>query len=301
MKEIIVDSLLDALIDSAKLLPFLIIIYILLEFLDRRTGTKVYQLIKKAKKLAPLLGGAIGVIPQCGLSAAAATLYSGKVISVGTMLAVFLSASDDMLPIFISESVPIITIVKILACKMVIAIISGYLVDVIFNLINKKKEEAAKPAMKMMSKKGAAKAQDVVICTAACCKGNFWLAVLKHIAQVFGFVFAVSFILNLIIGFVGEDSIGALFRNIPILGELVAAAIGLIPNCASSVVITQLYLSGVMTAGSLFAGLLVNAGVGTLILFKSNKNKKENLIILLTLYIIGVFWGIMIELTGIVF
>lgn len=295
MPDLFIDSLLDALIDSAKLLPFLFIIYILLEFLDRKTGTKVYQWIRKAKNYAPLLGGAIGVIPQCGLSAAAATLYSGKVISVGTMLAVFLSASDDMIPIFLSEAVPITLMLKILGIKMLIAIISGYLVDLVWKLTHKQ-AEAPKAPVRMMSKKKVVQEEQVVICTAACCRGNFWVAVLKHTFQVFGFIFVVSLILNVIIGAIGEDVLGNIFQNVPILGEFIAALIGLIPNCASSVVITQLYLSGVMTMGALFAGLLVNAGVGTLILFKTHKNKKECALILSILYFLGVFWGIIIEL-----
>lgn len=295
-----IDSFIDAFIDSIKLIPFLFVIYILLELFNRNAGSKVYTVIKKNKVLGPLLGGVIGVIPQCGLSAAAATLFSGKVVTIGTMLAVFLSASDDMLPIFLTEAVAPLTIVKILAFKMVIAIITGYIVDLVMKLINKNKNSSAAP-MKMMSKKKAVQSQNIEICTQSCCTGNFWVAVTKHTFQVFAFIFAVSLILNVIIGFVGEDVIGSLFHNVPVVGEFIAGLIGLIPNCASSVVITQLYLSGVMTAGALFAGLLVNAGIGILVLFRTNKNKKENISIVTTLYFLGVFWGIIIELLNIVF
>lgn len=294
------DSILDALIDSAKLLPFLIVIYIILEFFDRKAGAKTYQLIRKHDKLGPLLGASIGVIPQCGLSAAAATLFSGKVISLGTMLAVFLSASDDMIPIFLSENIPVIRLLKILVVKLVIGVISGYLVDIVWKTFIKKKETAKAP-VRMMSKKKVIQTEEMQICTAACCRGPFWLAVVKHVLQVFGFILIVSIILNIIIAFIGEDNLGLLFKNIPVIGEFIAAIIGLIPNCASSVVITQLYLSGVMTAGALFAGLLVNAGVGTLVLLRTNKSKKENVLIILTLYCIGVFWGILIELFHITF
>lgn len=298
--DLLIDGLLDALIDSAKLIPFLLVIYILLEFIDRRTGTKIYRLIRKADKFAPLLGGAIGVIPQCGLSAAAATLYSGKVISVGTMLAVFLSASDDMLPILLSEAVPLLKILKILGLKLLLAVVSGYIVDLVWKLTHKK-SEAPKTAAKMMSRKQAAQSEEIEICTASCCKGKFWVVVLKHTAQVFGFIFAISFLLNLLIGWIGEDRLGQFFQNIPVLGEFIAALIGLIPNCASSVVITELYLSGVMSAGALFAGLLVNAGVGTLVLLRSNKDKKETFLILGILYFLGVFWGIVLEILGVKF
>lgn len=300
MLDFFIDSFMDALIDSAKLLPFLFVIYILLEWFNRNAGANTYKLIKKNEKIAPLLGGAIGVIPQCGLSAAAATLYSGKVVTMGTMLAVFLSASDDMLPIFISTGVPVLSMIKILALKMCIGIVSGYAVDLVLKYILKK-NAVQKAPMKMMSKKRAVQSQNMEICTQSCCTGPFWIAILKHTAQVFVFIFVVSLILNLIIGFVGEDALGAIFKNVPILGEFIAAIIGLIPNCASSVVITQLYLSGVMTAGALFAGLLVNAGVGTLVLLRTNKNKRENISIIVSLYFIGVFWGIIIELLGLTF
>lgn len=292
------DALTDAFIDSIKLLPFLFVIYILLEAFNRSAGSKVYVLIKKNKILGPLFGGIIGAIPQCGLSAAAATLFSGKIVTLGTMLAVFLSASDDMLPILMTEAVSPVLIIKILSLKMVIAIITGYMVDLVLKLIGKTKKTQAAP-MRMMSKKKAVQAQNIEICTQSCCTGKFWVAVTKHTFQVFAFIFAVSLLLNIVIGFIGEDVFGSLFRNVPVLGEFIAGLIGLIPNCASSVVITQLYLSGVMTLGALFAGLLVNAGVGLLVLFRTNKNKKENAWIVGTLYFIGVFWGILIELLNI--
>lgn len=300
MMDFLLDSLTDAFIDSIKLVPFLFAIYVLLELFNRNAGANTYKLIKKNENIAPLLGGVIGVIPQCGLSAAAATLYSGRIITIGTMLAVFLSASDDMLPIFISAAVPVPRILKILAIKMVIGIISGYIVDLFVTHILKK-NNVKKVQTKIMSKKKAVTGADMEICTQSCCTGPFWIAVLKHTAQVFAFIFIISLILNIVIGYVGEDMLGQLFKNVPVLGEFLAALIGLIPNCASSVVITQLYISGVMTAGGLFAGLLVNAGVGVLVLIKNNKNKKENIAIISALYLIGVAWGIVIELTGIVF
>lgn len=300
MFELVMDVVLDALIDSAKLIPFLFIIYILLEYIDRKSGTTVYSAISKAKKLGPLFGGIIGAVPQCGLSAAAATLYSNKVISVGVLLAVFLSASDDMVPIFITEAVPVIKLIKVLFCKMIIGVVTGYLVDIFIRLV-KKKEEAPKPTVRMMSRKQVASADTVQICTASCCRGNFWLAVTKHTLQVFGFVFVVSIILGIVIGAVGEDVIGRMLGSTPVLGQFAASLIGLIPNCASSIIITQLYLSGTLNTGSFIAGLLVNAGVGILTLLRSNKNKKDSIKIIAALYFIGVFWGIIIELLHITF
>lgn len=301
MLELLIDCLLDALIDSAKLIPFLFVIYVLLEWFDRKAGNEFFTLIKNGKKFGPLFGGIVGVIPQCGLSASAATLYSNRIVSIGTMLAVFLSASDDMLPILLSSAVPFKTILMILGVKVAIGVVSGYIVDIVWHLAtgSSKKTEAA--PVRMMSRRTAAKTAEVERCTASCCRGPFWISVIKHTLQVFAYIFVLSLLLNIVIGYIGEDTLASFFANVPIAGEFVAALIGLIPNCASSVVITQLYLEGVMNAGALFAGLLVNAGVGVLILLKSNKNKKENIIIIMTLYFIGVFWGILIELLHIVF
>ncbi len=289
------EYLLDALIDSSKLIPFLLVIYIILELVDRKAGSKIFSSIKKVKKLGPFIGSLIGVIPQCGLSAAAATLFSKKAITLGTMLAVFLSASDDMLPILISSSVPILTILKILGIKVLLAVISGYIVDLVFRLI--KGTDNTKPAtIKMTSRKSASTSESPDYCTASCCRGSFPVVIIKHTLQVFIYIFILSSLLNIIIGSIGEDVIGGFFKSVPIVAQLVSALIGLIPNCASSVIITELYVSGVMSAGALFSGLLVNAGVGLLILVKENKNKKENVLIIATLYVIGIFWGVLIDL-----
>lgn len=296
MLELLVDCLADALVDSAKLIPFLFVIYILLEIFDRKTGNEFYQLVRKANKLGPLFGGIIGVIPQCGLSAAAASLYAGKVISIGTMLAVFLSASDDMLPIFISSAVPVAKIIKILAVKVIIGIVTGYIIDILWKRTIGKGFAPANAPVKMMSKKGVNQAVAEQRCTASCCMGPFWIVVIKHTLQVFAYIFGVSFILNMIIGFIGENVIAAFFANVPILGHMISGAIGLIPNCASSVIITELYVSGVMSIGALFAGLLANAGVGILILARNNKNKKETATIIALLYLCSIAWGMVIEI-----
>lgn len=291
--EMILECLQDAFLDSIKLIPFLFIIYIILELISRKSSMAIYEKIANTRFLGPLLGGIIGIVPQCGLSAAAASLYIGKVVSLGTMLAVFLSASDDMLPILISSAVSPITIIKILACKVIMAIVSGYLVDVFWRIRHKKELEKDEDEEIEIELNGCGPGCD--------CEENFWWSVIKHTLQVFVFIFLISLVLNIIIGAIGEDNLGSLFKNIPIMGEFIAAIIGLIPNCASSVIITQLYLEGVMTAGALFAGLLVNAGVGTLVLLRFNDNRKQSVKIIGLLYCIGVFWGIIMELIGIVF
>lgn len=283
-----IEILLDTVIDSVKLIPFLFLTYLVMEALEHSTGRKVQGVIRNAGKVGPLWGGLLGIVPQCGFSAAAASLYAGRVITIGTLVAIFFSTSDEMLPILLSESVPLGTIGKILGMKVVIAIISGFVVEFVYVALLKKKD----------------KDMDIhVVCEEehCSCEDGIVKSALKHTMKIFFYIFLISLLLNVVIGMVGEDNLSLLFSNIPVVGELIAALIGLIPNCASSVVITQLYIDGVIHSGAMMAGLLVNAGVGLLILYRLNRNWKENVAIISVLYGLGVFWGIMIELTGIVF
>lgn len=284
MTEIIIDSV----IDSIKLLPFLFLTYLFMEWLEHKTGSAARRTIRTAGKLGPVWGGLLGVIPQCGFSAAASSLFTGRVITVGTLIAVYLSTSDEMFPIMISNAVPAATIIKILACKAAIGIISGFVVEYVYTHVLKKQE----------------KEMDIhEICEEERCNCEHGLlsSALTHTLHVFVYIFLISLALNIIIGLVGEETLAGLFTGAPIVGELIAALVGLIPNCASSVVITQLYLEHIIGAGAMMAGLLVNAGVGILILFRLNHDRKQNFRIIGLLYGLGVFWGIIIELTGIVF
>ena len=284
MTEIIIDSV----IDSIKLLPFLFLTYLFMEWLEHKTGSAARNTIRTAGKLGPVWGGLLGVIPQCGFSAAASSLFTGRVITVGTLIAVYLSTSDEMFPIMISNAVPAATIIKILACKAAIGIISGLVVEYVYTHVLKKQE----------------KEMDIhEICEEERCNCEHGLlsSALTHTLHVFVYIFLISLALNIIIGLVGEETLAGLFTGAPIVGELIAALVGLIPNCASSVVITQLYLEHIIGAGAMMAGLLVNAGVGLLILFRLNHDRKQNFRIIGLLYGLGVFWGIIIELTGIIF
>lgn len=227
-------------------------------------------------------------MPQCGFSAAASSLYAGRVITVGTLLAVFLSTSDEMLPIFISAAVPAVTIVKILAAKVLIAVVSGFVVEAVYVNLFKKKE----------------KDMDIhIVCEEEHCKceDGALKSACKHTVKIFIYILLITFVLTLGIEIIGEENLAVVFQNIPVVGELIAALVGLIPNCASSVVITELYLSGIIGAGAMMSGLLVNAGVGLLILFRLNRDWKQNAGIVAALYALGVFWGVLIELTGIMF
>ena len=284
MSEIIIDSV----IDSIKLLPFLFLTYLFMEWLEHKTGSAARNRIRTAGKLGPVWGGLLGVIPQCGFSAAASSLFTGRVITVGTLIAVYLSTSDEMFPIMISNAVPAVTIIRILACKAAIGILSGLIVEYVYTHILKKQEGDL--AIHEICEEERCNCEHGLISSAA-----------THTLKVFVYIFLISLGLNIIIGLVGEETLAGLFTGAPMIGELIAALVGLIPNCASSVVITQLYLDHIIGAGAMMAGLLVNAGVGLLILFRLNHDRVQNLKIIGTLYGLGVFWGIIIELSGIVF
>lgn len=284
----ITDCLLDALHDSIKLVPFLFLTYFLMEELEHRTGSKVQKRIRQAGNLGPLWGSVLGILPQCGFSAAASSLYAGRVITIGTLFSVYLSTSDEMLPIFLSEKVPMETILKILAVKVVIAAISGFAVEFAYlHLIHHREKDL-----------------DIhTICEEehCSCENGVLRSAVTHTVKIFVYIFLISAALNLLIGSIGEGRIAGIFQSTPVVGEATAALVGLIPNCASSVVITQLYLQHIINAGALMSGLLVNAGVGLLILFRLNRHWKKNFCIVGVLYALGLFWGIVIEKSGILF
>lgn len=287
MFELLADSFIDALLDSLKLVPFLFVIYLLMEILEHKAGRSFPKLMGGSKKVGPLAGGLLGAVPQCGLAAASASLYSGRIITLGTLLAVFLSSSDEMLPILISSAFPILGILKILGVKIAIAIVSGYLVDFVVRKTAVIDKEAKKDAEKTFQEFEH--------------RSNVFLCALRHTIEIFIYILVLSFVLNIIMESLGEERITKIFNSVPVVGELVSALVGLIPNCASSVVITQLYIDGIIGSGALFAGLLVNAGVGTLVLIKTNRNMKSSMAIISLLFFIGVFWGVIIEISGLAF
>lgn len=283
-----IEIIKDTLIDGIKLLPFLFITYLIMEYLEHKTGEKTRNIVKKSGKFGPLLGGILGIFPQCGFSTAASNLYAGRIITVGTLIAIFLSTSDEMLPVLISESAPINLIVKILLIKLVIAIIAGFAIDFAVQAVKKK------------SKKEDSKVEEEIghICEHEHChceEGGILKSSIKHTLNIFLFIIIITLVLNTIIYFIGEENISNLILNMPIVGPLISGIVGLIPNCAGSVIITQLYLSNVISFGSMIGGLLVGSGIGILVLFRVNKDIKENLKILATLYAIGVICGIVID------
>ena len=285
MIDILKDVFIDAFIDSIKILPFLFITYIIMEYIEHKMSEKSKNTIKKSGKWGPLLGSAVGIIPQCGFSASATNLYAARVITLGTLMAVYLSTSDEMIPIFISEKIPILTLIQILSIKFVLGIIWGFIID--FSLRKRNQEEQ--------------KIED--LCEhehCHCDEQGILKSSIKHTINIFIYIFIITFLIGLLVETVGEDNIANFVGNHAILGPTISSLIGLIPNCAASVIITNLYIQNIINGASLVAGLLTGAGVGLIILFKTNKNLKENIAIVAMLYTIGVLSGILLQVIGIV-
>lgn len=278
------------LIDSLKLLPFLFLTYLLIEYLEHRTSDKTKDVIKKSGKFGPFFGGLIGIIPQCGFSVTATNLYAGRVITLGTLIAVYLSTSDEMLPILISEGTNFSIIANILLTKLIIGIIAGFIIDVVIRKTKKQQKNDKQEKIGEVCEKEHCH-----------CEQGILKSAIKHTISIFLFVFVISLILHIILDIIGEDTLSNFLMNQTILGPVIAGLIGLIPNCASSIVLTQLYLSGLINTATMIGGLLVNSGLGILILFRVNRDLKQNIKILILLYCIGVISGILLQILGINF
>lgn len=280
----ILDVITDSFADSIKLLPFLFLTYLVMEYLEHRAGEKMQDIIRRSGKAGPAIGGLLGIFPQCGFSAAASNLYAGRIISLGTLMAVFLSTSDEMLPIMISENAGISMMAKILAVKVVFAVLAGFVVDFVYR--GKEKNMQIEHLCERHH---------------CHCERGIWKSALHHTVEIFFYILLVSLVLNLVIALIGEEALGTLILNRPVTGVLIAGLVGMIPNCAASVIVTKLYLDGVLGAGALIAGLLSGTGVGYLVLLRVNDKHRENLKILALLYAVGVFAGLMIEFMHVVF
>lgn len=270
------DLIVDALLDSLKLLPFLFVTYLLIEWIEHAAGEKTQALIDRSGRFGPILGGLLGAIPQCGFSAAMANFYAGGLITRGTLVAVFLSTSDEMLPILISEHAPAGLILKLVLVKALAGILAGLVIDA---------------AASRFGRRRAMQIEQMCENAGCDCRHGVLHSAIRHTVQVFVFILLITFLLNLAVSHIGESRLSDFILNRPIAGELLAGLIGLIPNCASSVVITQLYLGGGMSVGGMLAGLLVNAGVGMLILFHINRPMRDNFLTLALVYVCGVVLG----------
>ena len=276
MLEIIIDTLLDTI----KLLPFLFIAFLIIELIEHKLNNKNKKILTTSKKYGPILGALLGIIPQCGFSVMATNLYATRITTLGTLISVYLSTSDEMLPILISKNENPLTIIKILLIKALFGIIYGILIDAIISKRNKKEKE------------------NYSICDEEhChCEKGILKPTIKHTLNITIFILVMNFIINIIFTYIGEDFLSKLFLKNTIFGPLITSLIGLIPNCGASVVLTELYLNNAINMSSLISGLLTGSGTALIVLFKRNKNIKENIFILSLLYLLGALSGVIIEL-----
>lgn len=280
MKEVILDTI----IDSLKLIPFLLVAFLIIELLEHKLNNKTKHIITKSKKVGPIIGSLLGVIPQCGFSVMATNLYITRIITLGTLISIYLSTSDEMLIIMISEKVEISLILKILLIKIFFGIVYGLIID---KIINKKKKD---------------KETNYELCDEEHCDCNhsILLSAIKHTLHITLFIFIITLIINTIFTLLGDNYLSKILLNNSTLSSFITSLIGLIPNCAASVILTELYLNSTISLGALIGGLLTSSGSSLLVLIKNNKNQKENLSIILLLYALGVLSGIIIELISLI-
>ena len=295
--ETVIDIVLDAVIDSVKILPFLYLTYLVMEYLEHKTAEYTEAVVQKTEHFGPLLGGLIGIFPQCGFSAAASNLYAGRVITLGTLIAIYLSTSDEMIPLLISEHFPVGTMVKILALKALIGIIAGFIIDFAvhaYHRAHNRRDEDPVRISELCEKEHCHCDDEEDTSFKGIAKSAF-----VHTLHIFLFVLVLTLILNIFITVIGEERLSMLLKTNPIVSHILAGLIGLIPNCAPSVIITQLYLEQMITLGTMMSGLLVGAGIGLLVLFRVNPEKKANFNVAILLFVIGTLSGLLIDVLGI--
>lgn len=359
---LLIDILLDAGKDTLSLVPFLLVTYLALETLEHVAGNRVNGAIKRAGAAGPVVGSLLGMVPQCGFSAMAATLYAGRVVTLGTLVAVFLSTSDEMLPLLLAEQVPVQTMAMLLASKALIALVTGFIVDAAIRGLRRNARAhaairrtvlgtAANPAhvncahddhtggdiIDEVAEAGVSADHIHELCERDHCgcdededehdhghghdhghegehehhdghghshshEGTPVLSIIRsaisHTVQVSVFIFLVTLILVAVLESFGESAIEQFLRGNETLAVLGSALVGLIPNCSASVVITQLYLEGVLQLAPMLAGTLISAGVGYLVLFRTNRSARENVLFLIMMYVIGAGWGLILSAFG---
>ena len=364
--DLLIDILLDAGKDTLSLVPFLLVTYLVLETLEHVAGDRVNGAIKRAGAAGPVVGSLLGIVPQCGFSAMAATLYAGRVVTLGTLVAVFLSTSDEMLPLLLAEQVPVQTMAMLLASKALIALVTGFIVDAAIRGLRRNARAhaairrtvlgtAANPAhvncahddhtggdiIDEVAEAGVSADHIHELCERDHCgcdddedghghdhnhgrhydhghagehehhhghdhghshEGAPVLSIIRsaisHTVQVSVFIFLVTLILVAVLETFGESAIEQFLRGNETLAVLGSALVGLIPNCSASVVITQLYLEGALQLAPMLAGTLISAGVGYLVLFRTNRSARENALFLVMMYVIGAGWGLVLSALG---
>lgn len=273
MKEI----LLDTLIDFIKILPFLFCAFLLMEFIEHKLSKKFQNKIVKAGKFGPLIASILGAFPQCGFSVGMTNLYAGKLITLGTLIAVYLSTSDEMIPVLISKGASIKFIITVIFLKIIIGIFYGLIID----LFNKKQKTNI---------------EEICNESECHCEKGILLSSLHHTINIGLFILITTLLLNIGINYLGTDKLSKMFLKDSLFGSFISSLIGLIPNCASSIIITELYLSSSISFGSMLAGTLTGSGIAIMVLFKVNKNIKENIKILSLIYLIGSITGFIFDL-----
>ena len=254
-----IELLQETLIDSIKLIPFLFIAFLIMEYFEHKTSHKNKKIISKSGKFGPFIGGLLGAFPQCGFSAAATNLYAGRIITLGTLISIYLSTSDEMLPILLTEGTDIGIIIKIISIKVIVGMIAGFVID--FIIRNKKIEKET--------------VHEFCHDEHCDCDHGIFKSSIKHTISIYLFILLISIVLNILLYYVGEDNLAKIFMKNSIFGPFIACLVGLIPNCGASVVITELFLNNAISLGSTIAGLLTGSGIGLLILFKVNKNSQR--------------------------
>lgn len=280
--EEILHVILHAVIETLKSIPFLFLAYLLMEFIEHKASEKMEGAMKKIGKTGPLIGSCLGSIPQCGFSASASNLYTAGLLTEGTLIAVFLSTSDEAIPLLLGNPEAHGAIWKLLACKIAIGIVAGFTIDFI---LKKLRIEKAK----------------VDLCEDCGCdeENGILKPALKHTLKITVFILVVNLVLGFAIELLGHDKLNAILLSGSLAQPFVTALVGLIPNCAVSVALTELYISGALSFGSCIAGLCSGAGIGLTVLFKANKNKKENIRITVILYAISAIFGLALMLCGV--
>lgn len=275
------DIIIETLLDTLKLIPFLFIAFLTIEFIEHKLNKKNKKLLKKSKKYGPALGSLLGIIPQCGFSVMATNLYTTKIITLGTLIAIYLSTSDEMLPILISKNAKPSLIIRIILIKVLFAIIYGIIIDL---TISKRKRKEEKENYEICEEEHCG------------CKHGIFKSSIKHTLNISLFILVMNFIINIIFIYLGKEFLSQIFLKNTIFGPFLTSLIGLIPNCGASVVLTELYLNNAINLSALISGLLTGSGTSIIVLFKRNKNIKESIFIVLLLYLLGVLSGVIIEL-----
>ena len=301
--EFVLDVVIDALKDTAELIPFLFATYVVISLLDLFASDKTTAAIQRAGHAGPLIGGLLGVVPQCGFSAMGASLYADRIVSLGTFVAVILSTSDEMLPLLLAEHVEVGLLARILVTKAVLGVILGFAIDLVLRVV------LGRTSLAGVDESDAGEGQDedaefdpgAYSCDCGCgeplTRGQtaWWVVVNSayRTFQVVVFIFVVSVLLNALIALVGEDALASFLSGNAVVATLVSGLVGLVPNCAASVVLTQLYIDGVLGFAPMIAGTLVAGGAGYLVLFRMNGNMRENAAIVGIVYVLGVCVGLL--------